>query len=123
MTQADDPRQVLCAGTALAFLWAAEEQGHRVGAAAYVERAGPLRAMEFVAGDGQQVASDLLNVNGQLARGLHRVRMEVDVGLPRDLPDLDHRLYCADLVIGHHDGDELRIWPQGPAHVIGVNYA
>src|ERR1700761_4545329 len=62
MAQADDPWQVLRARAALPLLRAAEEEGHRVCAAADVKRACALRAVELVARDGQQVAADRLHV-------------------------------------------------------------
>ena len=123
MSQPDDARQVLRAGAALAFLRSAEEQRLRMRAPPDVECAGALRPMELVAGDGQQIAADRLHIDRHLARRLHRIGMEVHIGFLRDGADLSHRLQCADLVVGHHHADELRIRPKGTAYVLGINHA
>ena len=105
------------------FLRTTEEQGHRVGASPDVERTRALRAVELVAGDGQQVAVNGFDFDRHLAHGLHRVGVEVDVGLACDNANLCHWLEGADLVVGHHHRDELRVRSQGTAHIAGIDCA
>ena len=88
-----------------------------------VERTRALRAVELVAGDGQQVAAEGLDVDRHLAHGLYRIGVEVDVGLAGDNADLRHWLEDADLVVGHHHADELRVRSQCTAHVAGIDCA
>ena len=88
-----------------------------------VERTRALRAVELVAGDGQQVAVEGLDVDRHLAHGLYRVGVEVDVGLAGDNANLRHWLEGADLVVGHHHRDELRGRSQCTAHVAGIDCA
>ena len=77
--------------------------------------------MHLVAGDGKQIAADALDVDRNLSRRLHRVGVEVNIGLGGDFADLFDRLQHAGFIVGHHDGDEPGIRPQGPAHVLGID--
>ena len=87
----------------------------------HVQRTGALRAVHLVPGDGQQVATDLLHVQRNLARRLDRVRVEVNIGFGGDLSDLVHRLQDASLVIRQDDADELRLRPKRAANIIRIN--
>src|SRR5574338_11342 len=73
-----------------ALVAAAVEQGVQQRPLANKQRARALRGVHLVAGDGEQVAPDALHVNGNLARGLHGVGVEENVGLGGDLADLLH---------------------------------
>ena len=46
--------------------------------------------------------------------------MEIDIGFGGDFADLFHGLQHTGFVVGHHDGDEPRIRPQGPPDIIGI---
>ena len=74
-------------------------------------------------GDGKQIAANALYVDRDLARRLHRVGVEVNIGLGGDLADLFHRLQHAGFIVGHHDGDQPGVRPQRPAHVVGIDLA
>ena len=115
--EADDSGDVFGAGAALAFVGAAEEERLDLGSAADVEGADSLGRVHLVAGDGEQVAADLLHVDGELAGCLDGVGVEIDVGFGGDLADLFDGLDRAGLVVGHHDADELGIRPERAAHV------
>ena len=74
-------------------------------------------------GDGKQIAADALHVDRNLAGCLHRIGVEVNIGLGGDFADLFHRLQHAGFIVGHHDGDEPGIRPQRAAHVVGIDLA
>ena len=79
--------------------------------------------MHLVSGDGEQIAADALDIDRDLACRLHRVGVEVDIGLGGDFADLFDRLQHAGFVVGHHDGDQPGIRPQRSADVVGINLA
>ena len=70
-----------------------------------VKRACSLWRVNLVPGDREGVAPNLLHIDGNFPRRLHRVGVEVDVSLRRDLPNLLHRLEHARLVVRHYDCD------------------
>ena len=81
-----------------------------------------LRSMHLVARNRQQIAADA-HIDRNLARRLHRVSVEVNIGFSGDFADLLDRLQHAGLVVRHHDGDQLGVRPQRPAHVVGIDQA
>ena len=58
---------------------AAIKHGFEDGSFAHVERPDALRRMHLVAGDGEQVATDAGNIDGQLPCCLHSVGMEINI--------------------------------------------
>src|SRR5712671_1697342 len=79
---------------------------------AYVQSAYALRAVHLVRGHRQKVHFQLLQVDGDLSRGLDRVAVEDDALRAADLADLGDRLDHADLVVDHHHRDEDGIGAQ-----------
>ena len=75
-------------------------------AAADVQRADTLGAVDLVAGEREHVDVVLLHVDRDLADGLDGVGVEEDALLVAELADLGDGLDDADLVVGVHDGDE-----------------
>ena len=73
------------------------------GAAADVEGADALGAVELVARDGGEVQLPLLDVHLDLAGSLRYIRVEEDLGLPADGADLLHGLDHANFVVHSHD--------------------
>ena len=61
-----------------------------------------------------------LDVDRNLARGLHRVGVEVNVGFGGDVADLVDRLQHAGFVVRDHDADQLRVGPQRALDVVGI---
>ena len=61
------------------------EHGLKLSSLADVERAHTLRPVKLVARDGQQVASDLVDIDRDLPRRLHGVGVEVNVGFGGNL--------------------------------------
>ena len=121
--EADDSGDVFGTGAALAFVGAAEEERLDLGSAADVEGSDSLGRVHLVAGDGEQITADLLDVDRELSGCLNGISVEVNVGLGGDLADLFDRLDCSGLVVGHHEGDELGVGPEGAADVGGIDDA
>src|SRR5258706_7591400 len=71
-----------------------------------VLRADALRAVDLVRGHGQQIHLQLLQIDRDLPRGLHRVAVENDAFRAADLADLGDRLDHADLLVHHHHRNE-----------------
>ena len=76
-----------------------------------------------MSGDRKQIAADALYIDRNLARRLHRVGMEVDIGFGGDFADLFDRLQHTGFIVGHHDGDEPGIRPQRAANVVRIDQA
>ena len=119
LAQAYDAGDILRACPSLPFVGAAGRKRLQSRAAAYEERSRSLRAMHFVPGNTQQMAADRIDLDRQLARGLHCVHMESDPSFAGDPADLLHRLQNAGLIIGHHHADQPGVGPQRPAYVLG----
>ena len=82
------------------------------------EGANALGCVEFVAGEGKQVELEGLYVDRYLSDGLHRVGVEVDVGVRSDAANFRKRLNGAEFVVGVHDGDEDGVWAYGIAQIV-----
>ncbi len=80
--------------------------------------------MQFVAGDTGQINTELRDVHRDLARGLHRVGVQIDtlaiggVRVGEDLRDLGQRLHGAGFVVRQHHADESRLGAQGTAYIV-----
>src|SRR6266568_61370 len=90
---------------------------------AHVQRADALRAVDLVCGHGQQIHLQLLQVDGNLSGGLHRVAVKDDAFGPADLADLGDRLDHADLVVHHHHRHEDGIGAEGRLEFVQVEQA
>ena len=108
-TQTDDSRQILRSRASRAFVTASVEQWLKERPAADVQRTRSLRPVQFVAGDGQQLASNLLHVDGNLPCRLYCVRVKQNAAFLSDLSDLHNRLHDAGFIVGHHDRDQARV--------------
>ena len=92
LAQTYDARNVFRAGTARALVAPAMEHRLQRSSLADAERAHSLRPVKLVARNGEQVASDLVDVDRDLTRRLHRVSVEVDIGFGGNLADLRRRV-------------------------------
>ena len=119
--EADDAGDVLSAGAALALVRSAEDERLKTRAAAGVEHSNALGRVEFVAGEAEQMAADGLDVDGDFAGGLNRVRVETNSGFGGDFADLLDGLDDARFVVGHHDADEFGVRLERAVDVEGVN--
>ena len=54
----------------------------------------------------QRIDTERLDVNGDVADGLHAIRMKDSAMMVRDLCECVHRLDRADFVIREHDADD-----------------
>ena len=104
--EADDVGDVLRAGAAAAFLVSAEHEGLDLRAAAQVEDADALGGVELVARDREHVHGDLPDVDRDLTRHLHGVRVHRGAELLGDFRDLPDGEDDARLIVRPHDGDE-----------------
>src|SRR6266702_2716036 len=78
----------------------------------HVQSAYSLRSVDLVRGHRQEIHLQLLQVDRDLARGLHRVAVEDDALRAADLADLGDRLDHADLVVHHHHRRENGVGAQ-----------
>src|SRR5260370_41677066 len=89
--------------------------------AADVQGADSLWRVQFVAGKGEEIHSQCVDVNRDLTGGLHGIRVEIDVGFGGDAADFFKRLHGTEFVVGVHDGDEHGFRPDGAAKILDVN--
>ena len=119
--EADNRGNIFRAGAALALVAAAKKHGLDERALPHIQCANALRGMHLVTGDREQIATDFRHINRQLARGLHRVGVKVNIGLRGDAADLHYRLRHAGFIVGHHDADELGVGAEGALNVGGID--
>src|SRR6266550_809630 len=101
--QAHDGCEILGAGPALVFMGATEQDRVWMQRGPRKQQAGPLRAMELVGTDGNEVGVELLHFDEWLfAEPLDRVGVEQDTVLSADCAQLGYRLDCADFVVCGH---------------------
>src|SRR5207302_268935 len=117
----DDSRKVLRASASLALVIAAIEQRREQSSLANIKRTCSLRSVHLVAGDGEQVATDLFDVEGDFPGGLNGVSVKVDVGFASDFSDGFDRLQYPSLVVGGHDADEPGVRSNGGADCFGID--
>ena len=129
LRQADDARDVLCAGSLFALLPAAHYQRLERRPALDVEGARALRPAEFMRGQTKQVDPKLADVHAQSADRLHRVRMKINptsetrgaVGNRRRNPR--DRLNRADFVVGEHHARERSALRYRVSDLFGGDFA
>ena len=92
-------------------------------AAANVECADALGAVDLVAGEREHVDVVGHHVDGDLAHGLDGVGVEDDALLVAELADLANGLDDADFVVGVHDGDEDGLVVDGALQVFEIDEA
>ena len=120
---AGNGRGVLRAAALAALLRAALDDVRERDAAPGVQKADAARAVELVRRAREQVDVHRLHVHGNVADGLHRVRVERDAPLAAERADGLNGLDGADLVVGEHDGHERRVVPDGRGHVLDADDA
>mgnify|MGYP003693923911 CR=1 FL=1 len=64
-----------------------------------------------------------VEVDRQLAEGLHRVDVERHAVLARDTADRLDRLERADLAVGVHDADRQGVRANRAPHLVGIDHA
>src|SRR5208282_6045252 len=124
--EANDAGHVEGAGTHAALVAAAVNDGgelHTGVAAANIQRANALGAVNLVAANGQQVDVVFLYVDRNLANGLHAVRGEENAVFLGDFADLGDGIDDANLVVGVHDGDQNGGRANGGFQLIQVDAA
>ena len=106
-------------GTFAALLRATLDHVHQRDAPAGIQCADSLRAVELVRGNGEHVDVLRFYVDGDMARRLHRVRVEDNALFAADRADLRDGLDGTDLVIGVHDRHKAGVLADGAAHLLG----
>jgi Ca-activated chloride channel family protein len=114
-------RHILRPGATASLLRPAEEVGRQRQAAADPERTDPLRRVDLVAGDGQEIDSQPLDVEVDLPERLHRIGVNDHTALAAGVRDLLNRLQHARLVVGEHYGHEPRVGPESIDDCRGVD--
>jgi hypothetical protein len=82
-----------------------------------------LRRINLVTANGVNIRVNGAQVDGNLARRLHAVRMKRDSGLLRDAADLLDRLNRAELVVDVHHRNQLRVSSNRLPDGLGINNA
>src|SRR5580765_8595617 len=109
LAEADDAGDVQRAGPHTALVAAAIDDGgklHARVAATNVKGSDTFGSIDLVAGNRKQVDVVLLDVDRNLAHGLHTIDGKDDAVFLGDLADFRHRIDDANLVVGIHDGDK-----------------
>ena len=109
LSKPHDPRHVFRTGPALSLLCAAVDKGSKLQPLPDIKEAHALGAVELVGAGAEHVDMKLIHVDGLVAVGLDRVRMEQDAVLLCHFADLPDGLDGTDLIIGEHHGDQDRI--------------
>ncbi len=106
-----DPGDILGACPFALLLGSALDQVGQGNPLPRIEEADALGAVEFMGRCGQHIDVHGLYVDGQMADGLDRIRVEEDSALLTDRPDLRDRLDGPDLIVGGHDRDQAGVLP------------
>src|SRR6267154_1634386 len=109
LAEADDAGDIQRAGTHTALVAAAIDNGGKLNAwvaTANVERTDTFGSIDLVAGYREQVNVVLLDVDWNLANGLHTIDSENDAVFLGNLADFCHGIDDANLIVGIHDGDK-----------------
>src|SRR3989442_5750481 len=104
-------RHVLGARAPPPLVLAAVLDRDHAGALADVEAGDALRAVDLMARERQRVDPEGVDVERNLAKGLHGVDVERNPVLARDLPDRGDRLERPHLALGVHEADPDRVGP------------
>src|SRR6267142_6127250 len=123
LAEAHDTGHVLGPRPAPAFVLAAVLHGLQLGALADPEARHALGPVDLVAGERQQVDAAGVDVELDLAEGLHGIDVERDAALARQRPDRRHRLDGARLAVGVHDRDADRVGLDRPLDLVRVHHA
>ena len=121
--EADGAGVVLGARPPPPLLAAADEERVERRVGAHPERRHAGRAVELVAAQRQPVRPQRRHVDRHLAHRLHRVAEHRHAALAAEGGDLGDRLQGADLVVGEHQRDELRVIGERRRHRRRVDHA
>ena len=122
LAHADNARHVARARAAVLLLCAAIHKRKQLHAFANVEEPHTLRAVELVRADRQQIDVHLFDIQRNVTKRLHRIRVEDHAVTLADLANGLQRLNRADLVVRRHDGDEHGIRADGRFHGLRRNH-
>ena len=120
---AHDGREVFRAGPLAPLLGAALDDVHQRDTLAGVQHAGALGPVELVAGEGEHVDVLRPDINVQVSRRLHGVRVEQDSLFLAHRADLRDGQNRADLVVGVHNGHQGGVGTDGRSHLLRGNGA
>ena len=116
-------RHVLRGRAEAALLLAPVDQGFDFRAFSDVEQADSLRPAELMGGQGEHVGPRILRQPGEKTDHLHRVGVDGHSKFMSQGHDFPDGLDGPHFVVGGHDGNELRIRPDGLPHVLRVDPA
>ena len=123
LAQAHDPRDVLGARAPTPLVLTAVLDRRHLRGLPDIQPRYALRAVDLVAGEGQEVYPPGIHVHRHLAERLDAVHMQGDARFARDAADLPDRLERADLRVGAHERHEDGVGPQGLPDVTGIDHA
>src|SRR6266853_209685 len=126
LAEADDSGDIERAGTHTALVTAAIDNGRELNArvaTANVKGADAFGSIDLVAGYREQVDVVLLDVDWNLANGLHTIDGEDDAVFLGNLADFRHRIDDANLIVGIHDGDKNCFRRNRFTHIFRVDAA
>ena len=99
--EADDPEHVLETATRCPLLGTAEDERLDAQPPAYEERSCPGRSPELVGADGEQVGTELVEVDRHMTYGCGCIDMHWHARRLANRQHLAHRLQGSDLVVAH----------------------
>lgn len=73
-----------------------------------------------MSGEGEHIDTQGIQIHRDLARALHRVRMQIDLPLPGQPANMLQGLDSSDLVVGMHYRNEYGVRTDGPLQVGGL---
>ncbi len=118
-----DAGDILSAGATAALVATANLDGVEGGSSADEECADALGGVHFVAADGEEVAAEGFDIDGDFAGGLYGIDVKECAGGAGDGSDFADGLEDAGLIVGEHDGDEAGIGAQGGLDGLGGDKA
>ncbi len=121
LPETHDGRDVLRPRPALPLLATAELDGMEGRSVADIEDPDSLGRVDLVAGDGEKVHGQILDVEGDLPDGLDGVGMHENAPLPGHCADRGDGRQRSGLVVAMHDGDEKGPVRHGFCHLVRVD--
>src|SRR4029077_11942844 len=119
--ETNDPGNIFCAGTETALVMTAIEKLAKTGAAADVKCADPFWCVKLVAGDGEKIHSESINIQRNFSGGLHGIGVKENVVLRGDAADFFEGLNRAEFVVGVHNGDQCGLRADCIANGFGID--
>mmetsp|Transcript_13831 Transcript_13831/g.47856 ORF Transcript_13831/g.47856 Transcript_13831/m.47856 type:complete len:205 (-) Transcript_13831:205-819(-) len=120
-SQRHEVHGVFCAGPSSSLVPCTMHEVGKFGSMTDVQRSDPSRSIELVTSDGQEVDSEVIHVNRDLANRLRGIGVYQDAFAPCDLGNAPDVVDGSCLIVRQHDRNKGRVFPYGSSHLLGVN--